>query len=369
MVPFIDLARFEPGFQREWLRSVTELTQMARFIGGETVSQLEEKLARFTQVSHVVSCANGTDALQLALRAVGIGRGDKVLVPNMTFWATYEAVVNVGATPVTADISSIDGSLDLGALNIALDAGGIKAVILVHLYGWGSKDIREIRAICESAKVPLIEDGAQSFGTLLDGHSIYADALVATTSFYPAKVLGAAGDAGAVFTKDENLAKSVRCLANHGRSTHFGYSQVGWNSRMDTLQATYLNLALVHLPKRILSRQASANFYRENISNPEIKVLEAPVGYAENGYCNVCLVQDLEFKSRLQALLKENGIGFGNIYPSTMSSQIPSAHFSDGHFGGEEAEKLCAQVLNLPLFAYMRNDELDKVVTLVNSIT
>lgn len=369
MVPFIDLKRFEPGFQDQWQKTVRDLSERAGFIGGEPVARLEERLAEYTQVSKAISCANGTDALQLALRAVGVGRGDKVLVPNMTFWATYEAVVNVGATPVTVDVDLMDGALDLSSLQKALESGDIKASILVHLYGWGSAHIHEIRAACAAAQIPLVEDGAQSFGTLIQGQSIYKDALIATTSFYPAKVLGAAGDAGAVFTQDAELADTVRCLANHGRSTHYGYAQVGWNSRMDTLQAAYLNLSLDHLDERIASRQAGAQYYREHLAHPEVKVIASPSGYTENGYCNVCLVENLDFKSRLEAVLKENSIGFGNIYPSTMSSQPPAAQYSDGHFGGDEAEKLCAQVLNLPLFAYMRSEELEEVVSLVSSVS
>ncbi len=366
-VPFIDLKRHEPTFIERWLAKVDAMTRDAQFIGGSEVAALESRLAKRLGVEHAISCANGTDALQLALRALGIGQGDLVLVPNATFWASFEAVVNVGAAPATVDISLRDGALDIESLRAAFARTSPKAVMLVHLYGWGSAAIDDIRALCRDHSVALVEDGAQSFGTLYHDVSIFKHAQVATTSFYPAKVLGAAGDAGAVFTNDAQLADRVRQIGNHGRSTHYGHAAVGWNSRMDALQAAFLNLSLDHIDARLASRRSSAQAYRELLPAAGLDPMPAPPGYQDNGYCNVCLLSDADAKTRLQSWLQTNGVGFANIYPGTMSEQDGAHPYLRGHFGGDQARQLCQSALSLPLFPYMTQDELAHVISVVRA--
>ena len=344
------------------------MTANAQFIGGEEVSRLETRLQQFLRVGYAVSCASGTDALQLALRALGVGRGDTVLVPNVTFWATFEAVVNVGADPATLDADLSDGGVSVEALEEAIDRLKPKAAILAHLYGWGTAHLAEIRASCKARGVLLLEDGAQCFGASFQGAPIYQGALISTTSFYPAKVLGGAGDGGAVFTDDAELADRVRRLSNHGRTTHYGYGLLGWNSRLDSLQAAFLNLSLDHIEQRIASRRSSAVFYQSHLPQIGMEVMLPPAGYEENGYCNVCLVRDLEQKAAMETKLKAEGIGFGNIYPGVMSRQPGAVGVSKGHFGGDAGEVLCASVLNLPLFSYMTQSELDRVLEVVRSV-
>ena len=366
MVPFIDLRRFEEGFLDAWNEKIQHLSANATFIGGQEVQQLEADLSTYVGVSHAVSCANGTDALQLALRAMGVGEGDVVLIPDMTFWATFEAVVNVGAKVVTVDVSLEDGGIDIDALQQAIAAYEPKAAIVAHLFGWASARLNDIRSLCAAHGVLLLEDGAQCFGVKHEGHSIYQGALIATTSFYPAKVFGAAGDGGAVFTNDDALATKVRQLSNHGRTSHYGHGLVGWNSRLDSFQAAFLNLSLPNLDAKIASRQASASVYRSSLNHPKVIQIFAPENFEENGYCNVCLVRDKSFKAALESHLKANGIGFANIYPSPMSKQPAAAEFLVGHVGGDNAVEWCASVLNLPLFPYMNDAELQRVISLVN---
>lgn len=330
---------------------------------------LESRLQKSLGVAHAITCANGTDALQLALRALGVGRGDTVLVPNVTFWATFEAVINVGADPATLDADLSDGGISLPALEEAIDRLKPKAAIIAHLYGWGTARLSEIRALCKRRGVLLLEDGAQCYGATFQGQSIYKGALISTTSFYPAKVLGAAGDGGAVFTDDPELADRVRRLSNHGRTTHYGYGLLGWNSRLDSLQAAFLNLSLDHIDARIASRRQAATFYQAHLPKLGIELMVPPADYEENGYCNVCLIRDQSVKSMLEAKLKAEGIGFGNIYPGVMSQQPGADGVSKGHFGGDEGETLCASVLNLPLFPYMKPDELERVFDVVRSVT
>ena len=367
-VPFIDLKRFEPDFLTKWKDKVSVMSENAHFIGGEEVSKLENSLCEYLKVKYAVSCANGTDAIQLALRAIDVGPGDKVLVPDMTFWATYEAVVNVSATPITVDCSFEDGGIDLVSFKKSIQTYKPKAAILAHLYGWGTSHLAEIRSYCQENNVVLVEDGAQCFGVNFQDESIYQNAHISTTSFYPAKVLGGAGDGGAVFTNNEELAKKVRCLSNHGREQHYGYSLVGWNSRLDSLQAAFLNLSLTHLDSRIDSRVKSANLYRELINNPFVKVMSAPSTYKENGYCNVCHVEDKEIKQKLEAALKHHSIGFGNIYPGPLSQQKGAKGTLLANVGSGISSKYCESVLNLPLFPYMEEDEIRYVVDVVNKI-
>lgn len=367
-VPFIDLKRFEDGFLERWSEKVATMSAKTEFIGGGEVATLENRLAQYVQVAHVVSCANGTDAIQLALRAIGVGRGDLVLVPNMTFWATFEAVINVGASPVTVDCDMADGGVDFAAFKQAVQIFKPKAAVIAHLYGWASAALDQIRYFCKENGVSLIEDGAQCFGVEFNGESIYKNALISTTSFYPAKVLGAAGDGGAVFTADADLAEKVRQLGNHGRTTHYGYGAVGWNSRLDSLQAAFLNLSLDYLPQRLAARRAAVAFYNTNLPRLGLKLIKAPAAFHENGYCNVCLIEDADLKVSLEVALKANGIGFGNIYPGAMSDQPGAAGFLHAHVGGDNAQKLSRSVLNLPLFPYMRETELAEVVDVVSNV-
>lgn len=367
-VPFIDLKRFEPGFLEQWQDKVAVMSKNASFIGGSEVSDLENKLKDLTQNNFAVSCANGTDAIQLALRALGVGRNDLVLVPNMTFWATFEAVVNVGASPVTVDIDLTDGGIDLEMFKQAAVKFKPKAAVIAHLYGWASAKLEEIRIYCKDQGVFLVEDGAQCFGAEYNGESIFKKALVSTTSFYPAKVLGAAGDGGAVFTNDAVLAEKVRQLGNHGRTTHYGYGAIGWNSRLDSLQAAFLNLSLNYLPQRLASRREAVTYYNNILPSFGLRQIKAPGIFLENGYCNVCFIEDSSLKSKLETALKANGIGFGNIYPGAMSDQPGAVGFLHAHVGGDSAQRLCRSVLNLPLFPYMKPEELTEVTNVVRSV-
>lgn len=361
-VPFIDLARHEEGFLSKWGDKVAQMTAGTQFMGGPEVKSLEDRLSAYCQTRFAIPCANGTDAIQLALRAMGVGKDDVVLVPDATFWATFEAVVNVGATPVTVDIDLTDAGIDLNALEEAIRAERPKAAIVAHLYGWGARALDSVRSMCADHGVLLVEDGAQSFGVLYQDAPIYSGALISTVSFYPAKVLGAAGDAGAVLTNDADLAERVRRLSNHGRTAHYGFGDVGWNSRIDALQAAYLNLSFDHIAERIASRRAAADEYRRLLPELGIVPMDAPQAFTENGYCNVCLIEDPVQKGRLEDALRRSEIGFGNIYPGTISSQEGARPYHKAHYGGDNADRLTRSVLNLPLFAYITLQEVAAVI-------
>ena len=210
-VPFITINRFEPGFREKFLNGVSSLFEKTQFVSGPIISEVEAELAKYSKAKYVIGCANGTDAIQIALRAVGVEKNDKVLIPDMTFWATYEAVVNVGAQPVTVDVHRETCHWDINTFKKAVSEFKPKAAVLVHLYGWACPDTLLIRQHAKESGVLLIEDGAQCFGTEIDNQSILGTAMIATTSFYPAKVLGASGDAGAIFTNDEKQIGRASC--------------------------------------------------------------------------------------------------------------------------------------------------------------
>ena len=363
-VPFIDLRRFEDGFLDRWMERVEQLTRQTQFVGGPPVARFEQRMAEICQTTHAIGCANGTDALQLALRAVGVGPGDRVLLPDATFWATLEAVVNCGAQPVTVDIDDADLQMDFELFQQALETYQPKAVLLVHLYGWGSRRLHDFRTTCRERGIPLVEDGAQVFGSEVDGQSIFQECQVATLSFYPAKVLGACGDAGMVLCQDDDLAATVRQLGNHGRSSHYGHTLVGWNSRLGGFEASFLDLCLDYMPQRLESRRRAAEVYRQRLTALGHTCLAPPPGQLENGYLNVTRWPH-ETRQALQETLRQRQIGFGNVYPSSVARQPAAADALVGQVGGERAHRLAQEVLNLPLFAYMRDDELEEVLDAV----
>ena len=363
-VPFITLNRFENGFKESFLTSVETLFDNTQFVGGPQVQKLEEKLSEITGAKFSIGCANGTDAIQLALRAVGIEKDDKVLVPDMTFWASFEAIVNVGANPITVDVNRESCHWDIETFKQAVDQFKPKAAILVHLYGWGSPDTMAIRAYAKEKNVTLVEDGAQCFGTTVDSKSILGTAEIATTSFYPAKVLGASGDAGAVFTNNEKLANTVRTLGNHGRTSHYSHGLIGWNSRIGSYESLFLNLSLDHIEDRLNSRRKAVHFYAENLKDLPLKVVTSADNVEENGYCAVAMI-DPALRTKLIDDLKSKNIGVGTIYPGAMSLQEAAPKYQVGKIDNGNADYISKAVVNLPCFAYITDEELNYVVDAV----
>lgn len=359
-VPFITLNRFENGFRENFLGGVATLFEKTQFVGGPVVGEMEAELVKFTKAKYAIGCANGTDAIQIALRAVGVEKNDKVIIPDMTFWATFEAVVNVGANPVTIDVSRETCHWDLATFKKAVAEFKPKAAIMVHLYGWASPDTMEIRKHAKENNVLLIEDGAQCFGTEINGEPILAGALISTTSFYPAKVLGASGDAGAVFTNDENLNKACRILINHGRTDHYSHGMIGWNSRIGVYESLFLKLSLEHIHARIESRKNAVKFYAEALQGLPFKPTLAASHIKENGYCAVGMI-DPALRPGLIESLKKANIGYGTIYPGAMSMQSGANGHLAGKIDNGNAHYVSQAVLNLPCFAYITNEELDYV--------
>jgi dTDP-4-amino-4,6-dideoxygalactose transaminase len=350
-VPFIDLNRLVSKVRADVLPIWAECLEKCEFVGGPKVIALEKKLNGVLGVKHTIACANGTDALVVALQGLGVKRGMKVALPNMTFWATFEAIVQLGATPVLVDVDPDDLQISFSELKSAHAAHHIDAVILVHLFGWTSAHLGEIRAFCKEQNLMLLEDGAQCFGVERNDKPILADAEVATLSFYPAKVVGGAQDGGAITTSSDKHESYIRSLCNHGRSDHYSYAHVGWNSRMGAPNAAFISRLLDEVPAILESRRAAAQFYRERLkSDSRIRVYGPPAGVKENGYLNVMTI-DGKKGADLVAALKTAGIGAARTYPETMDIQPPvKATGAILHGDLAVSKRFCESVVNLPLF-------------------
>lgn len=365
-VPFITLNRFEAGFRESFLNGVANLFDKTQFVGGPIVAETELELAKYVKTKFAIGCANGTDAIQIALRAVGVNKNDKVLLPDMTFWATFEAIVNVGANPITVDVNRRTCHWDIETFKKAVSQFKPKAAIMVHLYGWASPDTQEIRKYAQEKGVLLIEDGAQCFGTEIEGESIFSGALMTTTSFYPAKVLGASGDAGAIFTNDSQLASKCRILINHGRTEHYSHGMIGWNSRIGTYESLFLKLSLQHIDARLESRRNAVKYYAEALRGLPLVPVLADSKINENGYCAVAMIDPNERPGLIQAL-KSAGIGYGTIYPGAMSMQSGAQGHLVGKIDNGNAHYISQAVLNLPCFAYISKEELAYVCQIVRA--
>jgi UDP-2-acetamido-2-deoxy-ribo-hexuluronate aminotransferase len=365
-VPFIDILRYENGFYETVTTKTAELLKNGHFVGGPVVGQFESAIKDYTKSAFALGCANGTDAIQLALRAAGVEKDDKVLLPDMTFWATFESVVNVGAVPYTIDVSRETLHLTLASVKEGVEKFNPKAVLMVHLYGWACPETLEIREYCKSKKVLLIEDCAQAIGVKIKGESIFTNAHVSTTSFYPAKVLGASGDAGGVFTTDQKIADTTKILLNHGRTGHYDHGMIGWNSRLGAYEAAFMVEALKHLDARLETRRHVCHEFRTKIKNPALKMMSPSKDVWENGYLSVAIMTP-ETRPAFIEYLKSKDIGYGTVYPGAMSVQPGATKFLGGKISHGHAEWISKSVINLPCFAYMNQAEIDYVIQMVNA--
>ena len=369
-VPFIDLSRLVARIRGDVLAAWTECLDKTEFVGGPRVTAVEKKLAGVLGVPNVVACANGTDALLVALQAIGVKRGMKVALPNLTFWATFEAVAQLGAVPVLVDIDPDDLQISLDELRSAHDAHRFDALMLVHLYGWTSARLGDIRVFCKERNIGVVEDGAQCFGVETCGEPVLARAQVATLSFYPAKVVGGAMDGGAITVQSKEHEAFLRSICNHGRSDHYSYAHVGWNSRMGAMNAAFLSRVLDELPVILESRRQSAAWYRERLANEKrVRVYGPPAGVVENGYLNAITVEGKKGQEVVDAL-KAAGIGAARTYPETMDIQPPAkAAGTIMHGDLARSKAFCERVVNLPLFYGMREEEREAAVAALLAIS
>ena len=356
-VPFTDLS----AMAREvWPAIETDFTQavlQARYIGGGPVDAFEQQWAEYCGTTYGIGVANGTDALQLTLQALGVGAGDEVVVPANTFIATAAAVVRAGATPVFTDVDP-DTLLITPELLEAAITGRTRAVMVVHLYG-NMPDMDGLCAVADRAGIHLVEDAAQAHGAEWRGKRAGSFGVAGCFSFYPGKNLGGFGDAGAVVTSDPALADRIRSLANHGRSNgaaHYEHLFVGTNSRLDTLQAIALSGKLARTEDWTEARIALAARYREKLAGTAARLTTVADQARHVYHLMVVRVPD---RDRVQKLLKGQGVQTGVHYPVPCHHQPPLARYASGPL--PVCEEAATGQLSLPMFPHMTTEQVDHV--------
>ena len=361
---FRDLHRQYEAMSAEMDEALLTAARGGAYIMGKQVEELEQQLSDYVGVKHCVTCANGTDALTLALMAMGIGHGDAVFVPDFTFFASAEAVAMVGATPIFVDVKSETYNIDVDDLlskyhtTVKRNQKKPVAVIAVDLFGQPADYIR-LRQVCDELSLLLIEDGAQGFGGKLpNGRRACSFGDIATTSFFPAKPLGCYGDGGALFTNNDNWATLLRSLRVHGKGTDkYDNVRLGLNSRLDTIQAAVLQVKLRHFEEELESVNRVAKKYDE-LLNDRVKTPRVPAGYTSSWAQYT--IQTSE-RDTLQARLKAAGIPSMVYYPRTMSQQTAFAGLGQAHC--RTAETLASTVLSLPIHPYLTDEEIETIVS------
>lgn len=371
---FRDLGAQYQVLQTDIDAAINNVLNSGRFIGGAEVSLLEEELAQYVGVKHCITCGNGTDALQLALMAWGIGPGDAVIVPDFTFFSSGEVVSAVGATPVFVDVLEDTFNLDPAqiepAVQVAQDAGLTpKVVIAVDLFGQPA-DYTAIRKECERFSLLLLEDGAQGFGGSINGQMACSFGDISTTSFFPAKPLGCYGDGGAIFTDNDGWASLIRSYAVHGKgSMKYDNVRIGMNSRLDSIQAALLRVKLKAFQKyEVGAVNERARWYSEALKGSDFKFPKIVDGILSSWAQYTVQVPEMIDRDELQAKLKESGIPTMVYYPKPMHEQKAFEGCSLVVSGRcPVTVKLCQTVLSLPMGPYLSEDALGRVVSFLVS--
>jgi dTDP-4-amino-4,6-dideoxygalactose transaminase len=357
-VRMLNLERQYASLRDEIGEALENVLQRQHFILGPEVAALEKEIASYCQVDHAVGVASGTDALLLSLKAAGVGPGDEVIVPAFTFVATSDTVSLLGAIPVFADIDPVTFTMNPDVLE-GLVTPATKAVIAVHLYGQAA-DITAIAAFARKHNLALLGDTAQALGARYGGDPVCSFGDFGCLSFFPSKNLGAYGDGGMIVTRDADKAKFLRMARAHGSSKKYHSDFLGWNSRLDELQAALLRVKLPHLDRWNSQRAERAERYSEALADMEEIVLP----HAAPGRSHVFHQYTIRIPQRdaVQQMLKEQGIESAVHYPIPLHLQpmYSSLGYQEGSL--PEAERAAREVLSLPIYPELRDDEIERVV-------
>ncbi|MHA7924107.1 MAG: DegT/DnrJ/EryC1/StrS family aminotransferase [Marinobacter sp.] len=352
---FVDLAAQQARIKDQIDQNIQNVLAHGKYILGPEVTELEQKLAVYCGAKHCISVANGTDALQIAQMAVGVGHGDEVIVPGFSYIATAETPAVLGAKPVYVDIDPRTYNLNPENLEAAITPR-TKAIIPVSLYGQCA-DFDTINAIAEKYGIPVIEDGAQSFGASYKGKKSCNLTTIGCTSFFPSKPLGCYGDGGAIFTNDDELANILRQIARHGQDRRYHHVRVGVNSRLDTLQAAILLPKLALLEEEIELRSKVASNYKRLLN--EAGIDNTPVLEQHNVSAWAQYTIRVDDRERVQATLKEAGIPTVVHYPIPLNKQ-PAVMDVDSTL--PVGDGVAEEVLSLPMHPYLTDQEQLRVV-------
>ena len=354
MISFVDLAVQQDRLRSSIETGIARVLAHGQYILGPEVAELEERLVEYSGAGHCISCANGTDALQIALMALGIGPGDEVITPGFSYIATAEAALLLGAKVVYVDVDPDNYNLDPARLEAAISPR-TKAIIPVSLYGQCA-DFEAINAIASRHGVTVIEDAAQSFGASVDGRKSCNLSTIACTSFFPSKPLGCYGDGGAIFTSDDELATRMRQIARHGQERRYYHVRLGVNSRLDTIQAAILLPKLAILDDEIAARQQVAAQYVEALEGLPIGVPRLAPGHVSAWAQFTIRVAE---RAAVQAALHEAGVPTAIHYPLPLNRQPASR---DDAAILPEGDAAAEAVISLPMHPYLSEDDQARVV-------
>lgn len=365
-VPLLDVSRANQPIRQELIDALAAVVDSGRFLFGPEVGALEAEVAKLSQVGHAIGCASGSDALLLALMALGIGPGDEVIVPSFTFFASVSCVTRLGAKPIFVDIRPDTFNIDTDAMAAAITPR-TRAIIPVHLFG----QCAEIDTICRIAAahdITVVEDAAQAIGAAYHSRPAGSWGQIGCFSFYPTKNLGGMGDGGMITAQDAALASHLRLLAAHGMQPRYHHSVVGINSRLDTFQAAVLLVKFRHLPAAVVARQENAARYTQMFKDRGLDcqlTLPTVDPHAYHVWNQYAVRIDASRRDALRKHLAEENIGTEIYYPIPVHLQECYQDLGWPKGSLPETERACKEILNLPIFPELTVDEQE---TVVNSI-
>ncbi|KXG08970.1 dTDP-3-amino-3,4,6-trideoxy-alpha-D-glucose transaminase [Anoxybacillus sp. P3H1B] len=360
-VPMLDLSEQYQRLKPEMLKVLDEVMSSSRFILGDHVKKLESDIAAYSNVKHGIGCGNGSDAIHIALQAAGVGPGDEVITTAFTFFATGGAIVRAGATPVFIDIDPVTFNLDPSKIEEAITEK-TKAILPVHLYGQ-MVDMDPIVEIAKEHGLVIIEDAAQAIGAKYKDKNVGELGTAATYSFFPTKNLGAYGDGGMIVTNDDDIAERCRVIRVHGSKPKYYHHILGYNSRLDEMQAAILNVKFPHLSEWSKLRRERAAIYTHLLQEMLGDIVITPVE-AEGRY-HVFHQYTIRVPERneLQAFLQENGVATMVYYPLPLHLQpvFKELGYKEGDL--PEAEKAVKEAVSLPMFPELKMEQQEYVVS------
>ena len=347
-------------------KAVMDVIESSAFINGKIVQEFSANLSSYLGIKHTIPCANGTDALQIAMMALGLKPGDEVITPSFTYIATTEVIALLRLTPVFVEVDPQTFCIEPAAIEKAITSK-TKAIVPVHLYGHAAP-MEEIMAIAKKHDLFVIEDNAQAIGCdyiFSDGTKKKTGTIghIGTTSFYPSKNLGAFGDGGAISTNDDVLAGKIKMIANHGQSKQYYHDVVGCNSRLDSIQAAILNIKLVQLDEYIEARRAAANFYDKAFANhPKIKT-PYRAAYSNHAFHQYTLILEGVDRSGLKQFLADNNIPAMIYYPVAGHQQKMFEQFNTASQVMPVTDWLTERVISLPIHTELDEEQLHFITT------
>jgi len=360
-IPMVDLKTQYHHVKNEIDRAILDVVENTTFINGPAVKEFQSDLEKYMGVKHVIPCANGTDALQIAMMALDLKPGDEVITTSFTFVATVEVIALLQLTPVLVDALPGTYNIDPEAMEKAITPK-TKAIVPVHLFGQIA-DMESIMSIAKKHNLAVIEDNCQAIGayyTFNDGTRKQAGTMgdIGTTSFFPSKNLGCYGDGGAMFTNDDTLAEKLRMISNHGMRVRYYHDSIGVNSRLDTIQAAVLKVKLAHLNDYIANRQHAAAFYDRAFANHPKLTIPVRDPKSTHVFHQYTMVLHGVDRSALQAKLQEKGISSMVYYPVPMHMQkaYTDSRYKEGDF--PVTEELSRNVISLPMHTELTEDQL-----------